>query len=291
MTKHIKQLRGAVLAFLLLGFAGAEASAQQRIEGRGVAAEPDATVKITNAVGSVRVIGWDRDTVSFTATLGEGGGPVRIGGETRAVTIRVMVPQDAHELSPTHLEVRVPRGNAVAVRTSTADIEIQDVDGPLDLESVSGRINVRGQPRMLYAESAGGDVVVDVVSKIVRAKSVNGNVTVLNARGYLEASTVSGTVHVQGSGVWEGEITSVSGDIRFEGDFDTGGSFHFETHSGTLELVLPSSVQADFDITTLAGAQVANDFGPDSAGRFAANGGGTLIRVKSFKGKIRITKR
>jgi hypothetical protein len=291
MMKQIKQVRAAAVAILLVSTAGAEATGQQRIDGRAVAAAPDATVKITNAVGSVRVVGWDNDSVVVQGTLGAGSGPLEISGEPRAVTIRVPVSQDAHELSPTHLEVRVPRRNVVAVRTSTADIKIQDVEGGLDLESVSGRISVRGRPRMVYAESAGGDVIIDVATKIVRARSVNGNVTVLNARGYLEASTVSGVVNVQGNGLWEGEITSISGNIQFEGDFDSGGSFYFETHSGALELVLPSSIRADFDITTLAGAQVANDFGPDSAGRFAANGGGTLIRVKSFKGQIRILKR
>ncbi len=269
----------------------ADAWAQATPTEGGRAAEPDGTVKITNPVGYVRVVGWDRDSVAFRARVGEGSGPVRIDGEARAVRIRVNVPTDAHQLNPTELEVRVPRLAAVAVRTATADITVEDAEGGLDLESVSGSIEVRGPARMVYAESAGGDVYVEAASKIVRATSVDGDVTVHGARGYLEASTVSGAVEVQGSNIWEGEVTSVSGDIHFDGDFDTGGSFYFETHSGDLELVLPAYIRADFDVTTLQGDRVENDFGPDSAGVFSAGGGGTQVRVKSFKGRVRIIKR
>ena len=253
--------------------------------------QPDGSVKISNPVGSVRVVGWDRDSVLVTGTLGAGSGPLQVSGEGREFRIRVVVPRNAHELNPTDLEVRVPAASHVAVRTSTADIELSGVNGGADLESVSGTIRVSGRPRMVYAESAGGDVYIDVAAKVVRARSVNGNVTVLNARGYLEASTVSGAVHVEGSGVWEGELTSVSGNITYEGDFDDGASFYFETHSGTLELKLPAGIRADFDVTALAGGSVENDFGPDAAGTFSANGGGAQLRLKSFKGRIRIVKR
>ncbi|NIQ58485.1 MAG: hypothetical protein GWN71_35595, partial [Gammaproteobacteria bacterium] len=51
----------------------------------------------------------------------------------------------------------MPRRAAVAVRTATADITVEDAEGGLDLESVSGSIEVRGPARMVYAESAGGD--------------------------------------------------------------------------------------------------------------------------------------
>ncbi len=277
------------LAIALLGWslAAGTALAQQPLDQRRPASE-DGTVKITNAVGSVRVIGWDEDSVAITGVLGAGAERLDFSTNERETRIRVVLTRDAHSVEGSDLEVHVPRRSHVAVRTSSADIEIMDVGGALDLESVSGGIRVSGEPRMVYAESAGGDVLIDVRTKVVRAKSVGGDVTVRRAMGYVEVSTVSGDAFVEGRNVWEGEVTSVNGNIHFEGDFDEGGSFYFESHSGTVELILPADIAADFDLTTFSGGSVENDFAPPRERSFSTGGGGTQIKVKSFKGKIRI---
>jgi DUF4097 and DUF4098 domain-containing protein YvlB len=259
------------------------------VDERGPAAR-DGTVKITNAEGTVRVTGWYRDSVAVTGTLGAGAERLEFSTDARETKIRVLLSRDAETVEGSELEVRVPRFSYVAVRTSAAEIEVVDVGGGLDLESVSGGIRVSGNPRMVYAESAGGDVHLEVATKIARAKTLNGDVTVLGARGFLEVSTVSGDAIVTGEELWEGSITSVSGNIRYEGDFQSEGSFSFESHSGIIELALPARTAADFRLTTFTGVKTENDFAPADARSFAIGGGGTLIQVRSFKGTVRILK-
>ena len=274
---------------LLMTCAVIPASAQDRLE-EARPASRDGTVKITNAAGSVRVIGWDRDSVAVRATLGAGAERLLFSTNERETRIRVVLDREARDIAGTQLEVRVPRRSQVAIRTSSADIDVSHVSGTLDLESVSGAIRVSGTPRMVYAESAGGDIDVEVSAKVVRAKSVDGDVTVRTARGYLEVATVSGDASVLAEQVWEGEVTSVSGAIRFEGGFDPNGSFFFESHGGRIELILPSNIDADFDITTLAGARVQNAFAPSSERSFSTGRGGTQVRIKSFKGDVVLIK-
>lgn len=273
------------LLVLSLFLAAPSAFGQQRLNERRPAAA-DGTIKITSALGSVRVLGWDRDTVAITGSLAASAEGLDFSTSDRETRIRVRQRESAGALESSQLVVNVPRRSHVAVRTSAADIEIRDVDGALDLESVSGNLRVSGHPRMVYAESAGGDVMVDAATKVIRAKSVNGDVTVSRALGYLEVSTVSGSARVQGRNVWEGEITSVSGDIHYAGDFDSGGSFYIESHSGAVELLLPAAVAADFDITTLRGGSLENDFAPADQRSFSTGGGGARVRIKSFKGAV-----
>jgi len=286
-------MRTIVLGILILagfGSAGPVLAQRSSIDQRRPAAS-DGTVKITNAVGTVRVIGWDRDTVWVAGQLGASADRLEFSTNERETRIRVVLPADAHVLEGSRLEIRVPRDSHVAVRTSAADIETTEVDGAVDLESVSGSITVTGHPRMVYAESAGGDLLIDAVSKVVRANSVDGRVKVLSARGYLELSTVSGDAEVEGRGIWEGEITSVTGDIAFSGDFDPSGSFYFESHSGTIELQLPGDISADFDVMSLKGGAIQNDFASAELRSFSTGGGGTQLRIKSFKGTVRLLKR
>ncbi len=288
MSENRKILGPLLLA---MAIAASRASAQQPIDQRRPAAR-DGTVKITNAVGALEVIGWDRDTVAISGTLGAGAERLEFNTSERETRIRVVLRAGSGELEGSRLRIHIPAGSHLAVRTSAADIEVRDVTGAVDLESVSGSIRVSGSSsRMVYAESAVGNVELDVSSKVVRAKSVGGDVTVRRAMGYLEVSTVSGAAWVEGRSVWEGEITSVSGDIHFAGDFSPEGSFYFESHSGAIELLLPADVAADFEISTLRGGSVENDFAPHRDRSFSTGGGGTQVKVKSFKGQVRVRKR
>jgi DUF4097 and DUF4098 domain-containing protein YvlB len=263
------------------------AAAQRPLDER-LPATIDGTVKITSAVSRVTVHGWAVDTVAVTGTLGDPDARLQFTSEGRETRIRVVLPEHAGSRSPGMLRVYVPRGSHVAVRSSTADIDIEEVEGAVDLESVAGDIRIRGRPRMVYAETAGGDVDVNALSKVIRASSLNGDVTVTGARGYIEVSTVGGRASVAGTEVWEGEVRSVSGDIVFRGSFDPGGSFYFESHSGNIDVTIPRNARADFDLTTILSGRVINDFAPSTERTFSIGGGGTQIRLKSFKGEIHI---
>lgn len=280
---------GIVAGSLLLALsAHASVAVAQKTLNEREPATRDGTVKITSAVGSVHVRGTMGDSVVVSGQLGDDAARLEFTSQGRETRIRVVPPPEERPRAETRLEVQVPRGSHVAVRTVTADIRLDEVEGAVDLESISGDISVRGYPRMIYAETAGGDVVIDATTKVLRASSLNGDVTVTGARGYVEVSTVAGRARVTGGNVWEGEITSVSGDIVFEGSFDPAGSFYFESHSGDIDLVVPPTARIDFDLTTILSSRVTNDFAAPSARTFSIGGGGTRVRVKSFKGRIHI---
>lgn len=282
-------MKAAALCALAVAVTANPALAQTRVNEKKPATH-DGTVKIAMTVGSVRVVGWRQDSVTITGTLGAG--TERLDFETggRKTFIRVVLPREVSDVAGSHLEIHVPRGSSVAVRTASADIEVEDVNGSLDLESVSGGIHVTGSALMVYAESATGDVELDVATKVIRAKSIDGAVTVRGAQGFVEVSTVSGSALLIGNRVWEGEVTSVSGPIHFEGDFQRDGSFYFESHSGTVDLVLSPRVSADLEVTTIGGATLENEFAPPSQRTFSIGSGRARVKIKSFKGKVRIRK-
>ena len=231
--------------------------------------------------------------------------------DERATHIRVVLRESWRErpVGGTDLEVRVPLASHVAVRTREGMVEISRVSGAVDLESATGDLRIDDDPRFVYARSVGGDVEITGRSKVMRASSVAGAVTVDHAAGYVEVSTVSGPVRLSGRNLWEGRIQTVSGDIRFEGDFQESGSFAFDSNSGRIELVLSPHVRADFDVSAYAGrvetelgdaaVSGAGGTGPDGTSAadpehervFSLNGGGTRLHVRTFKGTVRIATR
>lgn len=273
-------------ALLAPGWVDAQSPLNERLP-----AARDGTVKITSAIGTITVHGWERDSVAVTGDLGDPASRLEFSSEGREARIRVVLPEAADADRAPRLVVRVPKGSHVAVRSSTGDIEVREVEGAVDLESVSGGIAVSGWPRMVYAETAAGEIEIEAVTKVIRATSLNGDVTVSGARGYIEVSTVGGRARVVGAQVWEGEVKTVSGDIVFEGSFDPSGSFNFESHSGDIEVSVPADARIDFDITTILSDRVTNDFAPSAERTFSIGGGGTRVRIKSFKGQVRVLER
>lgn len=276
------------VAWVTLGLVPRDLSAQE--VDRTLPAPPDGTLKIAVSAGTVRVFGWDRDSVRVTGELGAGAKALDFTVRGPGTRIRVVPDPTADAVSGSDIEIHAPRRSHIAARTAGASVEIVDVQGGIDVTTISGSIRISGTPRTVFAESGTGDVFIEARSKIVRAHSVDGGVTIRGAHGFVNASTVSGDVVVVGEDFWEGEIISVAGDILFEGSFEPGAElFYFENHSGSIELRLPDRVVADFTITAL-GAPVQNEFTDGSERVFTTGKGGPHLRIKSFKGPVRIRK-
>jgi hypothetical protein len=274
------------------------ASAQERLD-RKAAAAPDGFVKIYNLFGSTRVIGWDRDSIAVSGTVGRDAGSFFMGGDGRATKLGFDSPAQESGARASHLEVRVPAGSRVWVKSASAYIDASGVRGGLDLYSVSGSIRVAGSPSEVYAESMDGDIEIAGSASSLRVKSASGSITLRGRSEDVTASTVSGNIALAGVRTQRGRFESVTGDIRFEGDFDRGASFEFESHSGTIELRVPAGVAADFTVSTLRG-EVHNELAEaplrpagDLRGKeltFSTGSGGAEVAVRSFKGTVVLRK-
>lgn len=266
---------------------------QQRVD-RRFAIAPDASIRVQNLVGSVRVTGWDKDSIAVTGSVAQGG-RFYAAGAGRGAKLGIEEPGEITKFLPSHLEVMVPHRSRVWVKTSSADIHVTDVRGGLDLYSVTGGVRVTGEVGQVYAESMDGNVDVTASTRWVRAKTATGSVTLRVTGGDVTATTVSGNIVAVGERFERGRFESVTGDIRFDGDFDRGGAFTFESHGGTIELAVPATVAADFDVSTLNG-QITNTLGRapvrtsrDGTGKelsLETGPGGADVTVRTFKGNV-----
>ena len=234
------------------------------------------------------------------------------------------------------LEIRLPVAKNVRVETTSADIEIQEMRGTASAESISGNIRVTGSPREIESSSVSGALdlqattgsirvsttsgnvrVMGTVSGEVAAESVSGNLDLQAGTNELVANTMSGAVNVSGLtrrasvATVSGELNvrgsrlqyvsaeSVSGRIRFDGDLVSGAAVRLGSHSGNIELALPSDVSADFRVNTFSGG-ITNEFGtqavassryvPSKELRFTTGNGG-VIEVETFSGSVRLRRR
>lgn len=284
----MRQIRALLLACLVVpAFA---LSAQTKVS-RGIHLDADGAVRIYNLGGSVRVLGWNRDSVAVRGSLGEGS-RLHMGGGREGIKMFVE-DVDERNPAPAILEVSVPLKAKVWVKTATAGIEVSGVSGSLDLYVVSGAIKVTGDPADVNAEAIDGSIRIGGSPAWVRAKSASGDVVFDGKSADITLSTVSGKIEVRGSRFEKAKFETVTGNVSFDGSFERGGLSTFDTHSGTIDLGVSGS--ADFDVVSIAGPiankltskrPIAGRYGRGSELETASGDGGTRVVVRSFKGPV-----
>src|SRR5712691_5629971 len=290
----MRRTRGWLALWLAL-LAG-RATAQTRMEQRWPL-DSGGSVRVASPFGSIRILGWDADSVAVSARFARRAGRFSAAGDAH---VRKLAMDTAAGVA--ELEVHVPRGATVWVRSATASIAVEGLDGTLDLSSQGGSIRVVGTPRDVTAETMDGAVELAGGTARARVKTVSGDILLRGASQDLGASTLTGRIVVRaagwqrgGTGVQRGKFESVTGPVRFEGELGRGGVVEVESQSGTIEVRVPASAVADFDVLTIGGT-ITNHLGdahpkPRAAGtgqelRFSTGAGGAQVTARSFKGSI-----
>ena len=288
--------RGALLlAAALLPALATPLRAQRKVQAAH-ATTSDVSVRLFASVGTVQVIGWEKDSVVISGAVAKGS-QVALGSPSAVASrgLKLFVESPTEETGRVGtLTMRVPRGARVWLKTGSADVTVSDVTGGVDVNIVGGSITVRGSPRELRAESMDGAVTVDGLPAWTRVKTATGNISLRGGED-LAASTISGTIDARGGESERVKLESTTGDIRFALVLTRGASVEMETHSGAIDAQLSRKTPMDVDAATVTGtidnawSKARPTVGSEGRGMtFTSQSGGMGGRVvlRSFKGRI-----
>jgi hypothetical protein len=229
-ARSIRALRLAALAAALTALTAPVAGAQRSPPiRRALPLAPDGSVRVYVLSGRVSVVGGDVDSVIVTGTA-PARQPFHMGGGPRGVKLGVWDETATGSVAPADLEVRVPRRARVWVKAGqTADVDVREVTGGLDVNIVAGTVRVRGAPRELNVEAMDGSVEIVGSPAWMRVKTASGVITLRGGSEDVALSSVSGAIRVSGGRVTRGRFENVTGDIRFDAAPDRGGALTFDT--------------------------------------------------------------
>jgi hypothetical protein len=175
---------------------------------------------------------------------------------------------------------RISAGGQVSIANVSGDVIVTAYDGDaiivrgikkgrdrdrveIEDRSSDGRVDVRAR----YPKECNCDASIRFEVRVPRSlsynfdsiTSVSGDVDVSGVTGRLRASAVSGDVKVKNvSG--SASVESVSGDVEVEVDrLDGSDDMKFSSVSGDVIVRMPSSLDADIDISSLSGS-IKTDF-------------------------------
>ena len=298
MKRQVRVILALALGLTLVLAAGSGQAAEK--VSRSGKASAEGAVYIENMVGSIEVIGWDREEISLEGTLGDDVEELIFETGGRKSIIEVEYPRRGRNLNDgADLVIHVPRGSRLSIEGVSAGIIVKDVTGEVEAESVSGRVEVSGGHEV-EASSVSGRVVVDSRAGEIEASSISGGVQVHGEKARVSVSTVSSSIEVDLEELLGLEAETVSGDIEVRGALSPKGDFTMDSVNGSITLVVSGKVNAEFEVSTFNGG-IDNEFGqkarrtsqyaPGKELEFTVGDGQADVEINSFNGNIRIKKR
>ena len=215
-----------------------------------VPVRPGMRLDVDNFGGEIVVRAWNQNAVRVQAThssrdridVGVGSSTVSVKAESR----RGLAQMVEYQISaPTWMEM-----NLHGVST---DIEVDGAQAGVTAETVNGEVKVRGGSGQLSLKSVQGAVMLQNAKGHIDVYTVNEAVTLENVSGDVTAETVSGDISLEGIESASVEVSTVSGDVHYDGTIKDGGHYRFATHNGDVSVGVPERANVTVSVATFNG--------------------------------------
>ena len=132
----------------------------------------------------------------------------------------------------------IPDKAQLRVKTISGRIQAWETGGRVDLESISGRIDIVKAEQGVKCKTISGAIYLEDITGSTALKSTSGKIIVDGLKGSVEANTVSGDIDIKEFSLAdEIEMETIKGSMEAQGEFSPGEFIPFEQSAA--ESVLP----------------------------------------------------
>jgi DUF4097 and DUF4098 domain-containing protein YvlB len=277
MTKARKHPRFWTLLVAVFLLPSVMASAQEKKEFTYTVG-PQAVISISNNYGPITVKpSRNRQVVVTTVSYSDA---VSFENEQYGNRIKLQSVSTRHGNGLADYIVRVPADAVVSLRSS---------DGSLRARGLRGDV-------ILQAETATVEVS-DISDAHLHVRTLSGPINLTDIRNsHLDVQSVSGDVNIHNVTGSSAEVNSGRGRINYDGDPGPAGEYQLTSHSGDLEISIPTSASVEIKSHSRNGE--SNEELPKNDGALTMSSGNLFLKpritnasrfvLRSFKGKIHI---
>jgi|KBSSwiStaDraftv2_1062776.scaffolds.fasta_scaffold29679_4 hypothetical protein len=238
-----------------------------------IAVSRGTSLQIANFAGQVSVRAWEKNAVRVTAEATQGNRiMIKLDGKILFVKGHGKMSGD-------------PAIDLNIVAPSWMDLAVSGIHTDVMIDGTKGRVRV---------ETVHGDIAVSGGRGEIQLNAVNQDIHLVDASGIVLSETVNGDMTFQRINSDSVDVSTVNGEIFYEGSINDKGVYKFTSHNGDIAVALPKTADAMVNVSTFSG-DFASDF-PVSLtetkkGRqfcFILGKGTAQVDLESFQGTIHI---
>ena len=246
---------------------------------------PNPTFVLHSHNGTISVKGWDQNRVEIRGERASDAMDVLIEGTDEKVSVKTHPKRQnlSRQEARVDLEVRVPQQTLLRVESEQGNILVEDLEGGVTVEGVTSSITL---------SRIRGDIA---------AHTVDGPILIRSSEGHIEAASVSGDLSFVQVNASKFSATTNSGTIRYQGDFDLGGTYQLHSYGSPIEVQASPRASFDMDARSIQGTienripspipPPASSIRPGRPGKslqFRFNTGKSTVQITSYSGTIRL---
>lgn len=270
--------------FLLLAVAPSSAHHMEKtfdVEGRPV-------VTVRNAQGRIQVKAWQRSQVVIVAD--HASARVEVDAEQRGNQIELLTHVLDENVAPAEFtadyQISVPEETELQIKNDGGSVYVERVTGDITIDTVAATVEVQENSGYLAVHTVGGNFFCRHCAGRIEFSSITGSAQLLQP--------ISSNVRAQTN----------SGDLLFDGDFLSGGTYSLKNMSGLITVRFSENDSINLTATSVNGlVENQANLKPEThrslhlPGRVAYTFTGTMnqglarVELTSFNGTIRIRKR
>lgn len=227
-----------------------EAEEPLKTSEKAIQTEAKVNVSLCVNEGKVKVTGWERNEVRVFVNEGNSiGFKVRQKDKSsdKPILLDILNPNSKSEkpcLNGDEIEIDVPKNATVEFGGQESET-IFDSISKVRIETNSGNISLNNIENGVEAKTYEGLITLDKVKGNINVYSSSGGIIAYNLSpnepsDSFKARTESGVINLQNISHSRLETKSISGIIKYSGEFLNGGSYNFGTTSGLIQLSIPN---------------------------------------------------
>jgi DUF4097 and DUF4098 domain-containing protein YvlB len=255
-----------------------------------VAVHQGIRLDVTNLGGSIVVKTWMQNAVRVHA---EHSDRLAIQVVLDAAALTINAPTQHETSQDVDYTITAPRWMALNLSGIHTDVEVDGTEAPVTVETVNGDVKCRGGSGYISLQSVSGSIGLQEAKGRIEVHSVSDDITLADVSGDIVGETVSGDVRFEGVESGNVDISSVSGEVLYDGTIADNGHYHFSTHNGDVVIVIPDKANAVLSVSTFNG-DFDSSF-PVSVTEtkrhrfsFTIGSGSARVDLSTFNGDIRL---
>jgi DUF4097 and DUF4098 domain-containing protein YvlB len=238
-----------------------------------IAVSPGLDLQVAKFAGSVDIRSWDKNAVRIQADS-PGNDKIVVKRDDDALLIKGYSQRNMNHTID--LTITAPSWMNLMVSGVNTDVSIDGTRARVRVDTVHGDIAVVGGRGQIELNAINEDIHLTDASGTVLSETVNGDLTLQRI--------VSDSV----------EVSTVNGEIFYEGTIRDRGIYRFVSHNGDVAVALPKTANATVSVSTFSG-EFESDFPvslrevrPGRRFCFITGRGSAQVELESFQGTIHI---
>jgi hypothetical protein len=286
----------------------------------------DAVISVDVADGFVKVVGWDRQEFHVSGELSDDAEGFEL--EERGTGLHFEEDRDRRrdcfrfdgdcDGGDANLTIEIPRNGILRLEGTNIDVNVSGLERNTEVELVNGDIDAANLKGLISLSTVNGDIHASALDGRMSLETVNGNISDENSTGSLieyqtvngdiESNTksprvrlenVNGEIELMLGNLDELEASTVGGDMEISATLNPLAEVELSSVHGRIDLAVPASTSASFEVRTSVGGRIDNDLSSDEPTRrdrfvnssdldFSLNGGEANVKISTVSGNIKL---